>query len=43
MMVQEKEGGVSSILSVFYLLPVAYSFENHLKNLKIPISIIFCG
>ena len=41
MMVQEKEGGVSFILSALYLLPVFYSFENHLKNLKIPISIIF--
>ena len=40
MMVQEKEGGVSFILSALYLLPVFYSFENHLKNLKISISII---
>ena len=39
-MVQEKEVGVSSILSALYLLPVFYSFENHLKNLKISISII---
>ena len=31
---------LSPILSALYLLPVFYSFENHLKILKIPISII---
>ena len=32
---------LSSILSVLYLSPFLYIHENHLKNLKIPISIIF--
>ena len=31
---------LSPILSALYLLPVFHSFENHLKILKIPISII---
>ena len=31
---------LSSILSALYLSPVFYSFDNHLKILKIPISII---
>jgi len=32
---------LSPILSVLYLLPFIYILENYLKNLKIPISIIF--
>ena len=35
-----QESALSSILSALYLLPVFHSFENHLKILKIPISII---
>ena len=31
---------LSPILSVLYLSPFIYILENHLKNLKIPISII---
>jgi len=31
---------LSPILSVLYLSPFIYNLENHLKNLKIPISII---
>ena len=32
---------LSSILSALYLSPFTYILENHLKNLKIPISIIY--
>jgi len=35
-----QESALSPIFSALYLLPVFHSFENHLKILKIPISII---
>jgi len=35
-----QESALSSILSTFYLSPVFLSLENHLKIIKIPISII---
>jgi len=35
-----QESALSPILSALYLLPFFYIIENHLKNLKIPISII---
>ena len=35
-----QEFALSSILSVLYLFLISYILENHLKNLKIPISIL---
>jgi len=39
----EQGSALSPILSALYLLPFIYILENHLKNLKIPIFIIFFG
>jgi len=36
-----QSSALSPILSALYLSPLIYILENHLKNLKIPISIIF--
>jgi len=36
----EQGSALSPILSALYLSPLIYILENHLKNLKIPISII---
>ena len=35
-----QDSALSSILSALYLLPFLYILEKHLKNLKIPVSII---